>query len=448
MFYAAIAIVVAFIMLVVLLNARSASGPKQFALVRKMIETGNTKGAAKILKTILSKNEHNILAHWYLAEVYFQEHKNELAIVEYKYILRLNRYQGEVTEVKVHERLAELYEIFGQLDEAQKEYVLLTKLAPEFAIYYFKIGELFYKRNYTDKAFAYLAQAAKLNPGHPDTLFYLGIIHYSKGQAREALEYLNKALHFSPNMFKAHYYIGLIQRVLGMFDKARAEFQLAQRDPEFKLRALLESGRTLFQIENIRDAMIELERGISFVKVEDEVSTEMRYVLAACYEKGRDLPRAIEQWEIIENYRKGYKDVTAKLNSYADLRTDDKLKDFLTASKDAFMDMCKRLVVSMGFDILEVIPIDDDSVDFLATEQEGKWRNTKRSNRVVKIRRDANLVTELLVRQIQEDMKRFQANRGLILSTSGFSPSAMEYAATRPIDLIDRKQMTTYLKKI
>lgn len=448
MFYAAIAIVVAFLILVVLLNAKSASGPKQISLIRKMIETGNTKGASKILKTMLSKNEHNILAHWYLAEVYFQEHKNELAIVEYKYILRLNKYQGEVTEVKVRERLAELYEVFGQLDEAQKEYVLLTKLAPEFAIYYFKIGELFYKRNYTDKAFAYLAQAAKLNPGHPDTLFYLGIIHYSKGQAREALEFLNKALHFSPNMFKAHFYIGLIQRVLGMFDKARAEFQLAQRDPEFKLRALLESGRTLSQIENIRDAMIELERGISFVKVEDEVSTEMRYVLAGCYEKGRDLPRAIEQWEIIESFRKGYKDVTAKLNSYADLRTDDKLKDFLTASKDAFMDMCKRLVVAMGFDILEVIPIDDDSVDFLATEQEGKWRNTKRSNRVVKIRRDANLVNELLVRQIQEDMKKFQANRGLILSTSGFSPSAMEFAATRPIDLIDRKQMTTYLKKI
>ncbi len=448
MFYVVVAIAVAFLLMIVLLNAKGSSGSKQISFIRKMIETGNTKGAAKILKTLLSKNEHNILAHWYLAEVYFQEHKNELAIVEYKYILRLNKFNSDVSEVKVRERLADLYEAFGQLDEAQKEYVLLTKLEPEFAIYYFKIGELFYKRNYTDKAFAYLAQAHKLNPGHPDTLYYLGIIHYSKGQAKEALEFFNKALHFSPNMFRIHFHIGLIQRVLGMFDKARAEFQLAQRDPEFKLRALLESGRTLFQVENIRESMIELERGINFVKVEDEISIEMRYILAACYEKGRDLPRAIEQWEIIESFRKGYKDVTSKLNSYADLRTDDKLKDFLTASKEAFMDMCKRLVIAMGFDILEVIPIDDDSVDFLATEQEGKWRNTKRSNRIVKIRREAVLINDLLVRQIQEDMKKFQANRGLILSTSGFSPSAMEFAATRPIDLIDRKQMTAFLKKI
>lgn len=448
MFTTLLIIVVTVLIIFFVLNAKGLSGPKQMSLIRKMIESGNTKGASKALKQMLSKNEHNILAHMYLAEVYYKEKKNELAIVEYKYILRLNKFTREVTEVKVRERLAELYEIFGQLDEAQKEYILLTKLEPEFAIYFFKIGELFYKRNYTDKAFTYLTHAVKLNPGHPETLFYLGIIYYSKGQAVESLNCFNKALHFAPNMFKVHFYIGLLQRVLGMFDKARVEFQMAQRDPEFKLRALLETGKTLFQVENLREAMIELERALSFVTVEDEISIEIRYVLANCYEKGRDLPRAIEQWETIENFKKGYRDVTAKLNSYEDLRTDDKLKDFLTASKDAFMDMCKRLIVAMGFDILEVIPIDDDSVDFLATEPEGKWRNTKRSNRCIKLRRDSAQVNEVLVRQIQEDMKKVQANRGIIISTAGFTPSAMEFALTRPIDLVDRKQLTVHLKKI
>jgi restriction endonuclease Mrr len=49
---------------------------------------------------------------------------------------------------------------------------------------------------------------------------------------------------------------------------------------------------------------------------------------------------------------------------------------------------------------------------------------------------------------VQDEMKRYSANRGIIVSTSGFSPSAMQYALTRPIDLIDRRQLSQSLHKI
>ena len=427
---------------------RMLTAPKQLSQVVKLIEAGNTKQAIKGLKVMLSKNEHNPVAHWYLGEAYYREGRNELAVVECKFVLRINKFSPDVSEIMVHERLAALYEGFGQQEEAQKEYILLTKLNPDKAQYYYKVGEIFYKRSFTDKALAYFQNAVKLMPAHADALSHLGMIHYSKGQVREALDCFNKALHFNPQAHRVHYYLGLIQRSLGVFDKARGEFQLAQRDPDFKLRALLETGRVLLQIENVREATVELERALKFIKNEDEVSIEVRYVLGLCYEKARDLPKAIEQWETIEKHRKGYKDIGSKLGLYEDLRTDDTLKDFLTASREAFTEMCKKVISQMSCEVLEVFPVNDDAVDFLCSQQEGKWRNTKRSNIIVKIRRVTEPVTEGLLRQVQDEMKRYSANRGVIVSTSGFSPSATQYALTRPIDLIDRRQLSEYLHKI
>jgi tetratricopeptide (TPR) repeat protein len=178
--------------------ARMVAAPKQMSQVVKLIESGNTRQAIKGLKAMLSRNEHNPLAHWYLGEAYYKEGKNELAVVECKFVLRINKFSNDISEIKVRERLAALYEGFGQAEEAQKEYILLSRLNPDKAQYHFKIGEIFYKRNYTDKAVAYFQTAIKLMPAHADTLVYLGMIHYSKGQVREALDAFNKALHYNP----------------------------------------------------------------------------------------------------------------------------------------------------------------------------------------------------------------------------------------------------------
>jgi len=422
--------------------------PKHINQIRGMIESGNVKQAINVLKVILSKNANNLEAHWLLAEAYFKDKRYDLSLVECRYISKLGKFSNEVPEEKVRARLAGLLEYFGHLEDAQKEYILLSKLRPDYGEYYFKIGEIFYKRNMTDKSIPYFNTALKYSPAHPETLFYLGIINYAKSQVKEAITYLNKALQFNPNLHKAHYYLGLINKTLGVYDKARTEFQLSQKDPDFKLRAMLEEGRILLITENVKEAIIQFERALKFIKEENEISIEIRYLLGLCYEKTKDLSLAVEQWEIVDNHRKGYKDVGIKLSLYSDLRTDDRLKDFLTASRQGFIELSQKVLAAMGFEIQDTKPINDDAVDFVVSQLEGKWRNTKRSSCLVKIRRSSEPVGELLVRQIQEEMKKISASRGIIISTAGFAPSAVQYSLTRPIDLIDRQQLTQTLHSI
>ncbi len=422
--------------------------PKKLNQIAKLLETGNTKTAIKLLKAFINKNERNMMAHWYLGEAYYREKKYELAIVEYKYVLKIGDYTKQLPESLVRKRLASIYKELNQIDEAQKELILVANLEPDNYEVLFQIGELFYKRNFTDNAVAYFQKALRLNPQHSDSHYYLGVIFYRAGKFDEAQTELNRAIQYNPKNFKAHLYLGLVNKALGQFDSASREFEIAERDPEFRLRALLENGKTFLERGNLTKAIVELERALKFASEENDITIEVRYWLATCYEKNRDLPAAIEQWEIISQHRPSYRDVPEKLVVYADLRTDDRLKDFLTASMTNFQILCQKLVDAMGYSVVEITPVKDDGVDIIATEKEVKWRNARRMNVVVKIRRITTPVGEMSIRELHEEMKKVSSTKGIYITTSTFAPSAIEYASTRPIDLYDKKKLVEILKKI
>ncbi len=421
--------------------------PRKLNQIYKLIASGNTRNAIKALKAFISKNERNIVAHWYLGEAYYKENRYELAMVEYKYVIKLGAFSNVVEETTVRRRLADIYKKYNQMDEAQKELILISNLEPDNYEVLCQIGEIFYLRNLTENAVAYFQKALRLNPQHSDSHYYLGIIFYRTGKLEEAETELKKALQFDSKNYKAHLYLGLVYKSLGQYDTASKEFEIASRDSEVKVRALLENGKSLYERDNFSKAITELERALKFIVEENEVAIEVRYWLSKCFEKTRDLPAAIEQWEKISSKRPNYKDVPEKLAIYADLRTDDKLKDFLTASLPNFQNLCQKVVNAIGYDVIEITPLSDDGVDVVGLETETKWRNARRTKAYIRIRRITQPIGELTIRETHEEMKKNGAQRGIVITTGTFAPSAIEYAATRPIDLIDKKQLTDVLKK-
>ncbi len=422
--------------------------PRKINQIIKLLELGNTSAAIKGLKLFISNNERNIMAHWYLAEAYYAEKKFELAIVEYKYVLKLADFNKELKEAMVRKRLARIYQEFNQMEEAQKEYILITNLEPDNYEAYYQIGLLFYKRNLIENSVAYFQKAIHINPQYAEAYYYLGVVFFSSGRYEESQNALNKSLQNNSRNMKPHLYLGLIYKAFSQYDLASKEFDLASRDPEIKIRALLESGKTFFDTGNITKAVIELERALKFSTTEDDLKIEARYWLANCYERNRDLPAAIEQWEIIGQFKPSYKDVSEKLMSFSDLRTDDRLKDFLTASQTNFQTLCEQLIVSMGYNITETSSATDEGYDCMAIESEVKWRNVKRMKALIKIRRVTKPISVVPVKEMQEEMKKLSSDKGIFIVTSTFAPSASQFASTRPIDLIDKKQLTELLKKI
>jgi tetratricopeptide (TPR) repeat protein len=311
----------------------------------------------------------------------------------------------------------------------------------------FKIAKIFFERNFLEQAYNYFTKVIAVNAKHAESHYYIGHILYQGKKGNEALTHLNTALKLDPQLHKANFFLGAINKANSNFNQAITCFEDSQKDPEYKQRSRLLKGQCYYEIGDFPKAMVDLERAAKDITEEDSVALAIRYSLAATYERQRDLPSAITQWEIIAKVKPGYNDVLEKLSNYQELRTDDKLKDFLTASNAGFEDMCRITVKAMGFDIVKYSADGGNHAIILASEPESKWRNTKVSNKLIHIFRDTDMISEPIVRNILEDMKKVNANKAICISTNKFSPGARDFANARPIDLIDKIGLADILKK-
>lgn len=423
-------------------------GPRRMDFIKKMLDAGQYKRAAREAQMLLKKNERNHRAHYLLGLAYFYAQQMEQAMVEFKYLTKLNKYDDMVKEVDVRNKLAEIYLHFGQMEEAQKEFLLIIKLNPTNYEVLYKIAKIFFDRGYLDNAYAYFTKVLQINKKHPEANYHMGVILYQAHKELEAAEFFKSATRYDPRLHKANYYLGMINKKNRSLRPAITCFDDAQKDPEFTLRARLGKGQCYFEMGDINKAVIEFTRSIKDVREEDSVSLALRYSLAACYEEMRDLPSAIEQWEKIASIKPNYNDVLEKLSMYQELRTNDHLKDFLTASNNVFEQICRDMITSLGLDIVKFQDINGNHAMALATEAESKWRNVKVSNKLIHIYRGNEPILESTVRAIQEEMRENNANKAICITSTKFSPGAREFANARPIDLIDKEGLAKMLKKL
>ena len=166
-----------------------------------------------------------------------------------------------------------------------------------------------------------------------------------------------------------------------------------------------------------------------------------------CFEMTKEIEKAIEQWEIIYSANSGFKDVAAKLSQYQDLRHDDTLKDFLTASMPEFHEICSAVVKSMGMNIREISST-TGGCQLVAIDAEQKWKGAKRLPKLIRFLRVADPIAESEVRSLHEEMKGISINLGMIIASTSFSRKASEFADSRPINLYNKEKLQDLLKKV
>jgi len=422
--------------------------PKKLSAVADLIKQGRTQPAAKIVKNILGKEPKNAVAHYYLGKIYQTEGKLELALMEYKTVGELGQFDREIPETEFRKQIAELYERFGQLEEALKEYILLIKSNPSNADYYYHSARLFDERGKTEVATKYARKAVELDPRHGKAHFTLGIILYKTKHPLEARVEFEASIKFDPSNYDSYYYLGKLMKESNDNTGALLAFERAQKSPSLKIKALIERGATYMNQGSYENAAIELERAIKLAK--DESSTESlygRYFLSLCYEKLKKMDKAIEQWEKIYSKKPQFKDVAEKLTHYQEYRTDDLIKDYLTSGHDEFVELCKR-IISQGLNLaIQDVIQNTSGADFIAVESESdKWLGTKKMPRLLKFFRVSDPIDDSVIRSLLDHMKKLGVIRGVIVTSSVFTRTAVEFAENRPVELYNKEQLQELLK--
>jgi len=208
----------------------------------------------------------------------------------------------------------------------------------------------------------------------------------------------------------------------------------------------------MMQNGKYEDAAIELERALKNMDKEEQSKNinlvlNIRYVLASCYEQTRNLTDAIIQWEAIYSKKTDFKNVAEKLAAYQELRMDDKMKDFMTATNEVFIDICKSIVSDkLQLNIMEMVKLSADGLEFYTLEGDNKWRNTKKRPKLARIYRRSEPIDESVIRSVHETMKEKEIMKALIITSSNFTKNALAYAQERPIELLDKNSLLNLIK--
>ena len=423
--------------------------PLKISSVHEHVKQGNTAAAIRGAKQILAKNPCSADAHYLLARAYSQDAKTDLALMEYQAVNRIGNFSGICKETVFRTEAAALYTQFGQKEEALKEYLLLIELEPREAKHYYEAGRLFEERNKARGAAGYYKKALELNPRFSEGWFAYGQLMYRAKRAAEAKDAFQKAIKVCPDNFKAYFYMGCLLKDAQNFKSALSAFENARKDPDFKIKVLIERGSCLLSMKNYEKAKNELERAIKLSESSSDSAEMMhtRYFLSVCYEHTRNLDKAIEQWETLYKIKKNFRDVAEKLSRYQELRSDDRMKDFITASPQAFEAACMRIVNAMNLSVTDSSPF-SEGIQITAVERStGQWQNIRKFPKYLRILRSPDPIDLPNIRKFHEQMKKAGVDRGYLICSSSFTRSAIDFAESRPIDIISRDKLQELLRK-
>jgi tetratricopeptide (TPR) repeat protein len=429
---------------------KSLAVPKRVDALADLIKRGKTQIAIKAAKMMIAKNQRNAEAHYYLGKAYLAEGKTELALMELKAVNQIGIIGKDIPEADFRQNLAQLFVRYSQSEEALKEYLLLIKIQPDKGEYYYWAGKLFSERNRADMAENYLKKAAELSPRDGKIHYELGLMLYKDKKAGEAKAELEAALKYQQDNAQAHFYLGKLQKDSKNYQDALGSFEKAARDAQFKVRALVERGGCFMSLNAVDKAIPELERAVRAITDESgQDSLYARYFLAMCFEKTRDIDKAIVQWDKIYAQKKNFRDVGEKLTQYQEFRADDRMKDYLTSGQQEFLELCKAVATqSMDLNVKAVKSI-PNGCDIIAMENDSaKWRNVRKTPRLIRFYRMPEMVDEAKIRTVLDDIKNQNMTRGVVVTSSGFSGSALEFANSRPVELYNKEKLQELLHAI
>lgn len=442
-------VLAAAVFLLLFFVVKSVVSPKKIETLQKLIKQGKISSAIKNAKAIIQKDPQNYLAHYYLGKAYLKDKKSELALMELKYVDQHAVFDANLSELEFRQEIAPLYTKFNQPDEALKQYLLLTKLNPRDAENFYNVARIYETKGKSDAALGFYDKTIKLNKRHVKAHAAMGLLLFRAKQLQEAKKEIDLAISLSPETFSSYYYLGKILKENKDFPGAVKAFEKAQRDSEFRQKALIECGTCYMAGNSIDNAINCFERAISSVKDSEKQETlYARYFLASCYEKTRKIEKAIEQWELIYAKNHSFRDVAAKLSEYKDLQANDSLKEYLTSSEENFVQICKNACIA-GIKLEpQQITMQKWGCQILATEaKDADWRSIRKQAFLIKFFRETDPLEDFIVRKTLDEIKSQNCSKAFICSSSGFTRSAIAAAENRPCELVNKESLEKLLDK-
>ncbi|MCX8059234.1 MAG: tetratricopeptide repeat protein [Spirochaetes bacterium] len=425
--------------------------PVKIAKIKQLISSGRFEEAAGYLRKLIKRDPDNPINHYYLAECLWNMKNYNEAKSEYNYLFRYNLETYGISEAQVRFKLADIYLNKNQFDEALKELLLIYNNNPDDLYTCLEIADIFKNKQKWDHALKFYQKALKIDKDNAKAIFSTGEILIEKKQYSIAKKYLQAALKLAPNSPDAQYFYGISCKETSDIRNAIIYLSKVTSVERFALNANFNLGLIYFENKDYQNAVKYFEEALKWIKDFNSNSyLNILYIIADTYYKMNFIDKAIELWEKINSIKSNFRDVIVKLSKFQHLKNDDNIKEFLTASKQSFEEIVQDIIHYFDCKIVS-IKFDSDG-KFAEAQTIGStsgWKKIDKLPIYFMILRDISRPINIeLVSDVVDKMKTYKSAKAYLIAPSYSLPEVNQYVNQRPIEIINRDQLSKILKEV
>ncbi len=395
----------------------------------------------------LSADPHNPAGLIPLGDLYFKEQNWEKAAPLYETMFTIAAAHREIDPFQASLRQGICALKLGKLDDAFKGLQAALKISADNIDVNRYLGEAYFKKGEFDKVIPLLKKVLILNPEESSAYSMLGASYYKAKHYRDSLPYLKRAVDANPEDKESLFNMADAMQESGMADKAMKIFLHMRPDPVYGAKSCLAVG--MYHAKNNQNdkAILDFEIGLKHENAPQETVLELRYRLAqACFAQNQ-IGKGIQQLKQIQLVNPTYKDIVSLLGRYQELSQNSNLNIYLSAGSSDYVALCRKIAAvfyKRAQIKIQDISVNPEYVEITAIVENAKWEDTE----LFRFYRTSGSVGELYVRDFHSKVRDSKVDKGVCFIAGIYTEEALRYAEGRPIDLVDKSNLTRILKQI
>lgn len=410
----------------------------------------SNRNKAQIIKEAnkkLAKNPHDPAGLIPLGDVYFSSQIWDKAYLIYNDLSKLDSKSGFVNLDECFLRLGISALQLGKNPEAVQALVSAYKINSVSFENNFYLGKAMFNQKLYEKSVPLFKKAILAKPESTGVYFLLAQSLYFAKKYRECLSFFKKALDEDPSNKEALFNMSDAMFQEGRGDRAIKIFMHLRADPVYGARSCLRAGIFHTKINDLNSAIQDYEIGLKHENEPSDIRVEIEYNLARCYFEKNQIAKGLALLKAIRNSVQNYKDVNSLINRYQELSQNNNLQIYISANSNDFVTLCRKFILTKYKNSnVKIQNIEKDSLytDILAEIFAATWQDVV----LFRFFRTTGSVGEIYIREFHGHMSDVNAERGFCVSAGIFSEESKKYIEGRPIDLIEKTELTKILKQI
>ncbi len=451
MFFSIVIAIVVVLVVITILVAVSAGKKNATAKLSKSAGTiVSKKEQAQIIRDAnrrLAKDPKDPEGLMAVGNVYFNNKLWEKAEPVYVQLTKVAVERMQVDAFLANQRAGICCFMNNKQQDALGYLIFAEKINPrDFECNYY-LGQALYKNKSFDKAASCFKKALIAKPEAEGVYFLLGRALYEAHHYQESLPCFKKALDENPSNKEALFDMADAMNEQGSSEKAIKVFMHLRPDPVYGARSCLEAGLYHEKAGDTEGAIQDFEIGLKHENAPTDVRLEIEYRLAAVYFSVGQIQKGLLLLKQIRMINGNYKDVNSLISRYQELSSNKNLQIYLTSGTSDFVALCRKVITSKykgSYVKIQDINVGPLYTDIIAEIETDKWENTD----LFRFFRTNGATGELYVRDFHGHLQDIKADKGYCLTAGTFTEEARKYTEGRPLDLIEKSELTKLLKNI